>query len=79
LTQSCNEVVFLGDERCPVRHAAFCADAIEAHRRARLMHALHGADQRLGRNAADVDARPADGAMTDERDVRALLRRRDGG
>ena len=43
------------------------------------MHALHGADQCLGRNATDVDAGATHRAVADERNVRALLGRRDGG
>ena len=43
-----------------------------------MMQALRRPDQSFGRHAADVDTGPADRAMADERDLRALLGRRDG-
>jgi len=59
--------------------ARFGADAREAMRGPGLMQCFGGADQRLRRHAADIDAGAADGAMTDERDLRALFRRGDRG
>ena len=68
-----DKLVFLGPQRRPVGQARVPRDAGEAGRGIGLVNGLDRADQRLRGHAADIDAGAADGAMTDEGDLRALV------
>ena len=68
--QLLHQRVLLRHRRGPAGNAGLGLDAVEPVRSARMVQALHRADQRFGGHAAHVDACAADGPVADQGDPR---------
>ena len=69
-----NDLVFLGDDRPPIGYFGIATDAGEAVSSLRVVYRFCRPDQVFRRHAADVDAGAADGAVADQRHIRAKFR-----
>lgn len=72
LTQTRDQFILLGDLRTPVCHPRLRGDPGKPGCGVGVVHRFCGPDKGLRRDAADIDARPSDRAVADQRNLRPV-------